>query len=289
VLALLLAGMGLFDAVCHAFATMATGGFSTHNSSVGGFASPAVEWVIIVFMFLAGVNFSLHYLALSGRWRGYFRDEEFRFYLVILGLATALVVTVLLTVNFYTSGAAAVRHGLFQVVSITTTTGFGTADYLQWPPFTHAVLLMLMAVGGCAGSTGGGIKVMRVLILLKHAKLELRKMLHPRGVFTLWFNNRSLSPGLQTNVLGFFLLFMVVYGSGILILTLGGRDLVTSVGATAASLGNIGPGLGLVGPASNYGSLLGWEKWLLMLLMIIGRLEIFTVLVLFLPAAWRRS
>jgi trk system potassium uptake protein TrkH len=130
---------------------------------------------------------------------------------------------------------------------------------------------------------------MRVLILLKHAKLELRKMLHPRGVFTLWFNGRALSPGLQTNVLGFFLLFMVVFGCGVLVLTLGGRDIVTAVGATAASLGNIGPGLGEVGPASNYAVLFAWEKWLLMLLMIIGRLEIFTVLVLFLPAAWRRS
>ena len=289
VLALLLAGMGFFDAICHAFATMATGGFSNHNSSVGGYATPAVEWVIIVFMFLAGVNFSLHYVALTGRWRSYAKDEEFRFYLVILGLATALVVTVLSAANFYADGGTTVRHALFQVIAITTTTGFGTADYLLWPPFAHALLLMLMAVGGCAGSTGGGIKVMRVLILLKHAKLELRKMLHPRGVFTLWFNNRAVSPSLQTNVLGFFLLFMAVYGCGVLILTLGGRDLVTSVGATAATLSNIGPGLGLVGPAGNYGDLLAWEKWLLMLLMIIGRLEIFTVLVLFLPAAWRRS
>jgi trk system potassium uptake protein TrkH len=289
VLALLMAGMGLFDAVCHAFATMATGGFSNNDSSVGGYGSPAVEWIIIVFMFLAGVNFSLHYLALTGRWRVYHQDEEFRFYAVILGLASALLVVVLLTAGLYPGAGSAVRLALFQVVSITTTTGFGTADYLLWPPFAHAILLMLMAVGGCAGSTGGGIKVMRVLILLKHAKLELRKVLHPRAVITLWFNNRAVSAGLQTNVLGFFLLFMTVYGLGVLLLTLGGRDLVTSVGATAATLGNIGPGLGLVGPASNYAALLGWEKWLLMLLMIIGRLELFTVLVLFLPAAWRRS
>ncbi|MCP4572991.1 MAG: TrkH family potassium uptake protein [bacterium] len=289
VVALLLAGMSLFDAVCHAFATMATGGFSNNDSSVGGYGSPAVEWVIIVFMFLAGVNFSLHFMALTGRWRGYARDEEFRFYGVIILLSTALITTVLLGASFYPDAGTTVRHALFQVLAIVTTTGFGTADYLLWPPFTHALLLVLMAVGGCAGSTGGGIKVMRVLILLKHAKLELRKMLHPRGVFTVWFNNRPLSPGLQTNVLGFFLLFMVVYIAGVLILTLGGRDLVTSVGATAASIGNIGPGLGLVGPASNYSALLAWEKWLLMLMMIIGRLELFTVLVLFLPSGWRRS
>jgi len=287
--ALLLAGMGFFDAVCHSFATMATGGFSNHNASVGGYASPAVEWIIIAFMFLAGVNFSLHYMALTGRWRGYGRDEEFRFYVVIVLLSTALITAVLLGVRAYPDAGTTVRHALFQVVAITTTTGFGTADYLLWPPFTHALLLVLMAVGGCAGSTGGGIKVMRVLILLKHAKLELRKMLHPRGVFTVWFNNRPLSPGLQTNVLGFFLLFVMVYIAGVLILTLGGRDLLTSVGATAASLGNIGPGLGLVGPAGNYSFLLGWEKWLLLMLMIIGRLELFTVLVLFLPSGWRRS
>lgn len=289
VVALLLAGMGLFDAVCHAFATMATGGFSNNDASVGGYGSAAVEWIIIVFMFLAGVNFSLHFLALTGRWRCYSRNEEFRFYVGIVLVSTGLVTAALLGAHAYSDAGTTVRRALFQVLAIVTTTGFGTADYLQWPPFTHALLLVLMAVGGCAGSTGGGIKVMRVLILLKHARLELRKMLHPRGVFTVWFNDRPLSQGLQTNVLGFFLLFMVMYVAGVLVLTFGGRDLLTSVGATAASLGNIGPGLGQVGPAGNYGFLMDWEKWLLMLLMIIGRLELYTVLVLFLPAGWRRS
>ncbi len=289
ILALMFAGMGLFDAACHAFATMATGGFSNHNASVGGYASPAVEWIIIVFMILAGTNFSLHYLALTGRWRVYARDEEFRFYAGIIAICTLLVMAVLLPIPFYGSIGETVRRSLFQVVSILTTTGFGTADYLQWPPLAHALLLVLMAVGGCAGSTGGGIKVMRVLILFRHAKMELRRMLHPRAVFTLWFNDRALSPAVQTNVLGFFLLYMLVYVGGVLILTLGGRDLVTSVGATAATLGNIGPGLGLVGPAGNYAGMMPWEKWLLALFMLIGRLEIFTVLVLFLPGAWRRS
>jgi trk/ktr system potassium uptake protein len=287
--ALMFAGMGLFDAVCHSFATMATGGFSNHNQSVGGYATPAMEWVIIVFMFLAGANFSLHFLALKGKWRVHFQDEEFKFYGTIILMSTALILTVLMPLNYYTNWGDAIRLALFQVVSILTTTGFGTVDYLLWPPLAHAILLVLMAVGGCAGSTGGGIKVMRVLILLKHAKLELKKMLHPRGVFTLWFNNRAISNNLQTNILGFFLLFMMVYVGGVLILTLGGRDLVTAVGATAATLGNIGPGLGLVGPASNYSSLLDWEKWLLVFFMVIGRLELFTVLVLFLPGAWRKS
>jgi len=287
--ALMIAGMGPFDAICHSFATMATGGFSTHNASVGSYATPAVEWIIIVFMFLAGANFSLHYLALTGRWRVYHRDEEFRFYASIVLVCVLVLAGVLISINFYPTWHDTVRHTVFQVTSILTTTGFGTSDYLQWPPVAHALLLVLMTIGGCAGSTGGGIKVMRVFILLRHAKLELKKMLHPRGVFTLWFNNRALSPSLLTNVLGFFLLYMMVYVAGILILTFGGRDLVTSVGATAATLGNIGPGLGLVGPSGNYAFFMAWEKWLLVLFMLIGRLEIFTVLVLFLPGAWRRS
>ena len=288
-LALIIAGMSPFDAVCHAFATMATGGFSNHNSSVGGYQSPAVEWIIIVFMFMAGTNFTLHFLTFTGHFKAYGKDEEFRFYLGTILVSTALMVIVLVPVHFFATGHDFIRHALFQVLAITTTTGFCTSDYLLWPPLAHALLLLLMAMGGCAGSTGGGIKVMRVMILLKHAKLEMKKMLHPRGVYTLWLNNRSISPGLQTNVLGFFLLFMVVYVVGVLVLTLGGRDLLTSVGATAATLGNIGPGLGEVGPAGNYAFLLGWEKWLLVLFMLIGRLEIFTVLVLFLPDAWRRS
>jgi trk system potassium uptake protein TrkH len=288
-MALMIAGLSFFDAICHAMATMATGGFSTRNASVGAYESAAVEWIIIGFMFLAGTNFTLHYLALTRRVRAYWRDDEFRFYVSLLAIAAALMAVPLLAIKFYPTIHDTVRQAVFHAVAIMTTTGFGTADYLLWPPVAHVVLLVLMSVGGCAGSTGGGIKVMRVLILLKHAKLELKKMLHPRGVFTLWLNDRPLSPGLQTNVLGFFLLFMTVYVLGVLVLALGGRDIVTSVGATAATLGNIGPGLGLVGPASNYAMLLDWEKWLLMLFMLIGRLEIFTVLVLFLPEAWRRS
>ncbi len=288
IIALMIAGMGPFDAVCHSFATMATGGFSNHNSSVGGYGTPAVEWIIIVFMFLAGANFSLHYLALTGKWRVYTKDEEFRFYGTIILICTGLIAGSLYTAHFYGGKIETLRHSLFQVTSIITTTGFGTADYLKWPPVAHAILLVLMTIGGCAGSTGGGVKVMRVFVLLRNAKYELKKMLHPRAIYTIWYNNRALSPTLLMNIQGFFLLYMSVYVTGVIILTLGGRDLVTSVGATAACLGNIGPGLGLVGPSSNYAMLLGWEKWLLVLFMLIGRLEIFTVLVLFLPEAWRR-
>jgi len=289
VVALKLAGLSFFEAVCHAMATMATGGFSTRNASIGAFGSPAVEWIVIVFMFLAGANFTLHYLALRGKIKAYLRDEEFRFYGgMLLGVA-ALVSMLLFAAQQIPGVHDTVRAACFQVVSIATTTGFGTADYLLWPPFVHAALLVLMAVGGCAGSTGGGIKVMRVMILLKQARMELKKLLHPRAVYTLWLNGRDLQPSLVTNVLGFFLLFMLVYVLGVLALTLGGRDLVTAVGATAATLGNIGPGLGEVGPASNYAGMTGGEKWLLVAFMLIGRLEIYTVLVLLSPDAWRRS
>ena len=287
--ALMIAGMSLFDAVCHAMATMATGGFSTRDGSVGAYGNPAIDWIIIVFMFLAGTNFTLHYLALTGKVRVYWRDDEFRFYVGVIGIATTLLGAPLLAIHSYPSLHDAVRQAVFHAVAILTTTGFGTADYLLWPPLAHAVLLVLMAIGGCAGSTGGGIKVMRIMILMKAARQELKKLVHPRAVTTLWYNDRAVPASLVTNVLGFFLLFMLVYVAGVLILTLGGRDLVTAVGATAATLGNIGPGLGEVGPACNYAHLLDWEKWLLVLFMLIGRLEIYTVLVLFLPEAWRRS
>jgi trk system potassium uptake protein TrkH len=287
--ALMIAGMSLFDAVCHAMATLATGGFSTRDASVGAYANPVIDWIIIVFMVLAGTNFTLHYLALTGKVKAYWEDDEFRFYVAVMLLATAVVVVPLLAVGFYPEMHDTLRQGLFQTASIMTTTGFGTADYLLWPPVAGTVLLVLMAVGGCAGSTGGGIKVMRLLLLTKVAKLELQKLVHPRAVTTLWFNGRAVSTNLAHNVLGFFLLYALVFVSAVLILTLGGRDLVTAIGATAATLGNIGPGLGDVGPASNYAFLLGWEKWLLSFLMITGRLEIYTVLVLLLPEAWRRS
>ncbi|MBU1676844.1 TrkH family potassium uptake protein, partial [bacterium] len=182
-----------------------------------------------------------------------------------------------------------VRAAAFQVVSIGTTTGYGTADYVLWPPLTHAVLLLLMALGGCAGSTGGGIKMMRVLLLLKHAHMEVKKLVHPRAIYTLWFNERSLPSSLAPGVLGFLLLYMMVFVFGMLALTLTGRDIVTAVGATAATLGNIGPGLGDVGPAGNFAFMNEFEKWLLTLFMLIGRLELYTVLVLLLPSTWRKT
>jgi trk system potassium uptake protein len=283
-----LGGMSVFDAVCHSLTTMATGGFSTLDKSVGGFGSGTVEWIITVFMFIAGVNFSLHYLALKGRFTVYKRDDEFKFYGAVTLGTIVLVAAVLFPSPVISGIEPTIRAAAFQVVSIVTTTGYGTADYILWPPFTHMLLLLMMTVGGCAGSTGGGIKMMRVLLLLKHAHVEVKKLLHPRAVYTLWFNERPVSQDLATNVLGFFMLFMVVFISGTLLLTLAGRDIVTAVGAVAATLGNIGPGLGEVGPTCNFAFMNIAEKWLLILLMLIGRLELYTVLILLMPATWRK-
>ncbi|MBU0741749.1 TrkH family potassium uptake protein [bacterium] len=288
-LLVIIGGMSPYDAVCHAFTTMATGGFSTLDASVGGFGSPAVEWIVTLFMFLAGINFSLHYVALKGKPQAYWRDEEFRFYSIVMAGATLLVLAVLIPVASAGVLSDKVRAAAFQVVSIGTTTGYGTADYVLWPPLTHAVLLLLMALGGCAGSTGGGIKMMRVLLLLKHAHMEVKKLVHPRAIYTLWFNERSLPSSLAPGVLGFLLLYMMVFVFGMLALTLTGRDIVTAVGATAATLGNIGPGLGDVGPAGNFAFMNEFEKWLLTLFMLIGRLELYTVLVLLLPSTWRKT
>ena len=280
--------MGIFDSVCHSLTTMATGGFSTRDASVGGFGSPAVEWIITLFMFLAGANFSLHFKALRGRPGSYWGDDEFRFYVKVLLTAVVLVMVVLLPTGLFANFGGAVRASAFQVVSICTTTGYGSADFALWPPLTHALLLLMMALGGCAGSTVGGIKMMRILLLLKHALVEMRKMQHPRAVYTVWFNERPVPPNLMTNVLGFFMLFMLVFVVGTLVLTLTGRDIVTAVGATAATLGNIGPGLGKVGPACNFAFMVPFEKWVLVWLMLIGRLEIYTVLVLLMPGTWRK-
>jgi trk system potassium uptake protein len=287
--ALALAGLSIFDAVCHAFTTMATGGFSPRNESLGAYANPAVHWIVIVFMFLAGANFTLHFQTLRGKVGAAVRDDEFRFYFYVLFIATALICVPLFLGKAYPDIEQTLRHSIFQTVSIITTTGFTTADYALWPPIAHSVLLVLMVVGGCAGSTAGGIKIMRLLILLKATKWELRKLVHPRAVSTLWYNERALTPPLVGNVLGFLLLFLLVFIAGVVILTLGGRDLVTALGATAATLGVVGPGLGTVGPAESYAHFHNWEKWFLMFLMLAGRLELYTVLALMMPETWRRG
>ncbi len=284
---LMLGGLDWFDAVCHAFATMATGGFSTRNASVGAFGSGYVDAVVTVFMLLAGVNFALHHAVLTGRWRRALRSEELRAYLLLAGGAT-LVLTLANAGTRYGGVGENLRYSAFQAVSILTTTGFGTADYETWPVVCQVLLVLLMFVGGSAGSTGGGMKVSRVLLILKHAWAQVWSLIHPRGVRVVKLDGNPVPPEVLQGVLGFFALYLVVVGAGALGMAALGVDPVTSVASVVACVGNIGPGLGGVGPAENYAHLPQLGKALLTFCMLVGRLELFTVLVLFHPNAWRR-
>jgi trk system potassium uptake protein TrkH len=285
---LALGGMTLFEAVCHSFCTVSTGGFSTRNASIGAYQSPFIEGIVIVFMFLAGVNFSLHLGLLRFRWKSYFTNEEVRLYV----LATVFSVAVIGLDLYFRSGMDIVqglRQSLFQTVSIFTTTGFGTADYLTWGFGTHIVLFLLMFMGACAGSTAGGVKLMRVIILARHGLAQAKKEIHPRAIFTVRYAGKVVSDDVMLKVLGFFLFYMFVFFAVSLALGLMGVNVETSLGASIATLSNIGPGLGAVGPASNYAAIPAGAKVLLALSMMMGRLELYTVLVLLSPMFWRRG
>ncbi|MCK9172518.1 MAG: TrkH family potassium uptake protein [Desulfuromonas thiophila] len=287
VVLLMAGGMNTFDAVCHAFATLATGGFSTRDASVAAYDSAYIDAVITLFMFLAGVNFSLHYYALRGRIDSYFRNEEFRFYLLLTG-GTTLLIMLFNQGAVYTSLADNLRYSLFQVASIMTTTGFGTADFEGWPVLSQYLLVFLMFIGGCAGSTGGGIKVARILLLLKQSFGQLHHLIHPRRVYLVKLGNQPVPAEVLQGILGFFALFMGVFVVASFLLAACGLDLVSAGAAVIATLGNIGPGLGSVGPVDNFGHVAPLGKMVLILCMLLGRLELFTVLVLLLPSFWRR-
>ena len=284
-------GLDLFDAVTHTFGTLATGGFSTRNASIAAFPSPYVQYVTILFMYLAGLNFTLHFRAATGRF-DYWKDEEWRFLtLVILGAASVL------TAVTWASGIyapdfegleRAMRDALFQVVSITTTTGYVTADYEAWVPAGQVVLFLLMFVGGMAGSTGGGIKAVRVLLVLKQTGVELRKHLHPKAILLARVGRRAVKEDVLANVVGFVILYALLFLAGTAAMAFLGMDLLTAVGASAATVGNIGPGLGEVGPVDNYGWMSSPALGILSFLMLVGRLEIYTVLLLFHPETWKR-
>lgn len=285
-LLLWVAGMEFFDAICHSFTTMATGGFSTRQASIAYWSSPAIQYIITVFMFLAGTNFTLSYLAMKGNFRRVFNDEEFKYYgLFIIGFT--LVIFLGLFISSTIEIEKAFRDALFQVVSIMTTTGYATVDYLLWPPVLTVTIFALFFFGGSAGSTGGGIKIMRIVLLLKNSYYELRRMVHPHAVIPVKFNKHSVDPKIITNVLAFFMFYFVIFGFSTVIFSLIEPDMESAMGAVATSLGNIGPGLGTVGPAENFMHIKPVGKWFLSFLMLLGRLELFTVLVLFSPAFWK--
>jgi trk system potassium uptake protein TrkH len=289
VVLLLAGGMSLFDSLTHTFGTMGTGGFSPRNASVGAYNSAYLEMVIAAFMFIAGANFMLHYQALVKRDLGsYLRDEEFRFYAGVVGLFILTIVGNLMLFRVYPGVLTALRHATFSVVSIITTTGFVTVDFAQWPPYSHYGLLLLMFIGGCAGSTGGAIKCVRVWLLLKIAYGQIHKIIHPKAVRTLRYNGKPVPVEVVQGVQSLFVLYMAVFLVSSLLLAWLGLDAFTALSAVAATLGNVGPGLGTVGPAENYSHFPLLAKWVCSFAMLAGRLEIYSVLVLLVPEFWRR-
>ena len=280
------AGMSLFDAVCHAFSTVAIGGFSTHDASIGYFNSHTIEMICVVFMLISGMNFALHFLAVRNlSFKAYFKDAELRAYLIILFLTTVIAVAFLLIAHVDDKFGVAFWHGVFQAVSMGTTTGFTTASYYEWPGFLPVILIFVSFIGGCSGSTGGGIKVVRFLLLLKQGLRELKRLVHPRAQLNVKIGRMHLSDRIIEAVWGFFAAYVAVFSIMLLLLMMAGLDQVTAFSAVAACLNNLGPGLGEVG--SNYAGLNDFSKWLLCMGMLLGRLEIFTLLVLFTPDFWR--
>jgi trk system potassium uptake protein TrkH len=283
---LMLGEMNFYDAICHAFATMATGGFSTQNDSIAGF-SAYTQYIIIIFMILAGTNFSLHYFMLKGKFEKLKSNEEYQLYMSIILIAT-LIIAGGLFFNGLFGLEESFRTSLFQVVSILTTTGFVTSDYLLWPSSFWIILLVLFFVGGSAGSTGGGVKVMRILLLIKNSLLEFRRLIHPHAIIPVRLNTRPVSQNIVFVVISFFLFYIVTFAIGVIFLVSIGMDFISAIGASASSLGNIGPAIGSVGPVENYAHIPDSGKWVLGFLMLLGRLEIFTVLIIFSPSFWRK-
>src|SRR6056297_1389354 len=283
---LFMGGMNLFDAVCHSFTTMATGGYSTKQASIAYWDSPYIHYVITLFMFLAGTNFSLSYFALHLRFQKVFRNEEFKYY---LGFVVGFTLLISLGLYFHEGlgPERSFRESIFQVVSIITTTGYVTADYMAWVPALTVLIFVLMFFGGSGGSTGGGPKIMRIMILLKNSTQELKRLIHPNAVIPVRIKKSAVEGEVVTNVLAFIALYGVIAIISMIIMSALGCDFETSIGSVAATLGNIGPGIGGVGPVENYADLGGVAKWFLSLLMLVGRLELFTVLILFSPAFWK--
>ncbi len=280
-------GMTLFDALCHTFTTLATGGFSTRNLSIEYYGSPYLEGVITVFMLVAGINFSLHYQLLRGNIKGFWKNGETQFFLAVF-LIAALVITVNLRLSLFDSLMTSFRHASFQVASILTTTGYSSHNFAVWPFLSQLLLLVLMFVGGCTGSTGGGIKCFRIMLLFKQGYREIYRMIHPRAVVPVKLGGRSVSPRILEGVWGFFFLYLLLFVLNTLVMTLLGVDLITAISAVAACIGNIGPGLNAVGPAANYNHLPALGKWCLSFCMLLGRLEIYTVIVLLVPEFWKK-
>ncbi len=287
VIFLVVGGMTLYDALCHTFTTMPTGGFSTKNTSIAHFDSVYFDAVIIFFMLLAGINFSLHYQMLRGKTLAFWQDSECRFFLGAVVLLT-LAVSFNVFGTVYQSIGEAVRYGAFQVVSIVTTTGYVTADYEKWPAMSQLILLLCMFLGASAGSTGGGMKCLRILLCFKYCYKELFYLIHPHAVTRVKIGGKTVPDDVMRSVLGFLALYMGLFALSSVLLAGLGVDFTTAFTAVAATIGNVGPGFGMVGPVENYAQIPVLGKWLLIWCMLLGRLEIFTVIILMVPEFWRK-
>jgi len=281
-----LAGMSAFDAICHSFSTIAIGGFSTHDASMGYFNSPMINLVCVFFLLIAGVNFALHYAVVQSKsLRNYFHDPEFKVFIAIQVALTLICFTVLMSSGTYENADRALDQALFQSVSISTTAGFSTTSFAEWPTLLPLLLIFCSFIGGCAGSTGGGMKVVRVLLLYLQGLRELNKLVHPKAIFSIKIGKKVLPDRVVEAVWGFFSAYAAVFVLCMLLLLATGMDNITAFTAVAACINNLGPGLGEV--AANFSSINDSSKWVLIMAMLFGRLEIFTLLVLFTPAFWR--
>lgn len=282
------AGMSFFDAVNHALTTMATGGFSTKNASMAYFDSPLIQYITIIFMFLAGTNFTVIYFGLKGKFDRVWDNDEFRAYVYVVGVLALLLAIPI----YFMSGThieKAFRDSLFQVTSIITTTGFVTINYLSFHNGVTVIFFLMLFIGACAGSTSGGIKLIRHLTFVRNTFLEFKRIMHPRAVVPLKINGERVTGRIITHIMNFLLLYLMIFVLGSIVLSVAGHDMETSIGAVASTLGNVGPGIGLIGPIDNYAFFSPFIKIFLCFLMLLGRLELFTVLVLLTPFFWRAN
>lgn len=288
IICLKFAGMNLYDAVVHAFATAGTGGFSNRNLSIAAYDSPAIEIIITIFMLLFALNFAIYFLILCGKWKRALKSDELRFFLIIVALS-GLVIAVNTNASYSGTFGAALRHAFFQVASIISTTGFASTDFNLWPELSRSILVLLMFIGACASSTGGGLKCARVLLLLKNLWREIQELIHPRSVHVVKLDGQVVEERVLHTVHVFFSAYLLILASGVLLISLDNFSFTTTVTAVISCLGNIGPGLELVGPMGNFSIFSNLSKLVLSLCMIIGRLEIFPILILFSQNAWKRS
>ena len=292
------AGMSFFDAINHSMSNIASGGFSTKNESLGFWNDqPLIQYIVIFFMFIAGTNFVLSYFGFKGKFKKIIKNDEFKIYSLFIAVFTLIVASVIyLNTDFlselndgFTRIEEVFRHALFQVVSIITTTGFTTADYTGWGPLLLLIFFGLMFVGGSTGSTAGGFKVMRHLLIIKNGLLQFKRILHPHAILPIRYNEKSVSSEIMYNILGFFIVYMLSFIAGALVFSILGLDFQSSLGVSASSLGNVGPSIGDFGPSSNFYNLPFLAKWWSSFLMLLGRLELYTVLIIITPYFWRNT